>query len=170
MENKVDIIFWRIGLREVYSLGIIGHNEFLYMYDRNFIYKEDLTAKEADIIEFISSLIADTESFAQLVNEEMAFIFGANVPEDKRVFRKHWMFHLAECLEEEHIDKEDFSNLYSSIDFTNSDWTEIEKTKVFSILDMLRINMLARVPASIEFFENPSFEVLMFANKLDASE
>jgi len=170
VEDKVDLIMWRIGLREVYSLGMIDIKEFMYMYDKNFLYSDDVTSYEAEVVEFITSLIADVENFTSLVNEEMSFIFGGILPDDKVHFKKHWIFHLAECLEVGHIDEEDLDVLLRAVDFNNHEWTEDERYKIFTILDIIRISMLVKIPKSFEFFDNPSFEVLMFANKMDVVE
>ena len=94
LKNKLDIVFWRIGLREVYSLNMITAEEFLHMYDRAFMYKDFLTPKEASIVEFITNLISDDEKFATSVKEEVPFIFGGKIPDDKISFKKHWIFHL----------------------------------------------------------------------------
>jgi len=166
MQDKIDITYWRIGLREVYSIDLISSEEFLHMYDREFLYQDYLTEKEYDIVKFIVDLISDADGFQELINEEMPFVFGGTLPDDKEYFRKHWLYHLAECLDEGHIDEEDFSNLSTSIDFLNPEWNEDEKMKVMTILDMLRITILAKVPSSIEYFENPSFEVLMYVNDI----
>lgn len=166
MESKLDIVFWRIGLREVYSLDMITPEEFLYMYDRVFMYKEFITHKEASVVEFVTKLISNNDNFAKSIKEEVPFVFGGKIPDDKISFKKHWLFHLAECLEEGSIDEEDFGTLLNGIDFDNTEWTEDEKIKVNTILDMLRIDMLNTIPASMEFFENPSFDLLMFANNM----
>jgi hypothetical protein len=167
VEEKLDIICWRIGLREAYDGDMITSEEFLSMYDRSFMYKEFLSDKEAEIVKYITNLLSDVDGFGVHLKSEMPFIFGGEIPKDKLGFKKHWLFHLAECMEEGHIDDEDFSNLMMGIDFSNPEWTEDETMKVNTILDMLRIAMLVRVPASMDFFENPSFEILMFANDMD---
>lgn len=167
MEEKLNIIFWRVGLREAYGNDMITSEEFLSMYDRSFIYKEFLTDKEAEIVKYITTLVSDTEEFGLYIKSEIPFIFGGEIPKDKLGFKKHWLFHLAECLDEGHVDVEDFSNLIGGIDFNNNNWTEEETMKVNTILDMLRMAMLVRLPISIDFFENLSFEILMFANNME---
>jgi hypothetical protein len=166
MEDKIDIIYWRIGLRELYSVDMISQEEFLCMYDRDFLYQDYLSNKEYDIAKFIVGMVSDVDSFQQIINEEMVFVFGGKPPKNKKSFKKHWLFHLAGCLEEGHIDEEDFSNLINGIDFNNSEWNEDEEMKLNTILDMIRITMLSKSSSSIEYFENPSFEVLMFVNDM----
>lgn len=165
-ENKVDIVFWRVGLRETYGMGVISKEEFLKMYEREFIYKDFISPKEASVITFVTELISDTDSFAEHIQSENAFIFDGVVPDKKSEFKKHWLFYLAECLEEGHIDSEDFDTLLNGIDFEKSDWTEEEDLKVKTVLDILRVDMVGRIPSAMEFFKNPSFELLMFANDM----
>lgn len=165
--NKLNIVMWRIGLREAYSLDMMNEDEFIYMYDKDFLYSEDINQQQYKIIQFITNLISDSDGFSQLINEEMSFVFEGKLPDDKQYFRKHWMFHLTECLDEGHIDSDDLDVLISAVDFSNPEWTENERYKIFTILDMIRINMMVKVPTSFEYFVNPSFDVLMFANKMD---
>jgi len=165
-ENKVDIISWRVGLCETYDVGVISKEEFLKMYEREFIYKDFISPKEESVIAFVADLMSNTDIFSQHIQSENTFIFDGAVPDKKSEFKKYWIFYLAECLEEGHIDSEDVATLLNGIDFEKSDWTEEEDLKVKTVLDILRIDMVGRIPSAIDFFKNPSFELLMFANDM----
>ena len=140
------------------------------MYNEDFLYKENLNEKEYEIVEYISCLIEDNDTFDELVNDDMTFVFDGELPENKLLFEKHWIFHLIECLDDSNINDDEFHELSVSIDFDNKEWSDDEKAKALFILDMLRISMIAKAPMSMEFFKNPSFDVLMFANKMDFTD
>jgi len=133
------------------------------------MYKDFLSPRETSVITHITNLISDTDSFAGHIESENKFIFDAELPKDKAAFKKHWIYYLAECLEESHIDSEDFDTLLNGIDFSNSVWSKEEELKVNTILDILRVEMISKVPSAIDFLKNPSFEVLMFANNMSES-
>lgn len=158
------IKFWRVALRELYQLGVVDEHYFIHMHSHDVINKQNLTDDENRIQLLVIDLIKDKSMFTELIKEELAFISRGEVPDSKLRFKPMWLSYLLDSVENELIDMSDFNELKNAINFDIPDWTEMETEYVSMILDMVRISILASNPQAFDFFENPSFDILMYAN------
>lgn len=158
--------FWRVALRELYQLGVVDEPYFIHMYSNEVINKIDLNETENKIQMMVIDIIKNKEMFRQLIKEELAFISKGEVPDSKLRFKPMWLSYLLDCVESELMEENDFIELKAAINFDIPDWTPEETEYVNMVLDMVRITILSSNPAALDFFENPSFELLMHVNDM----
>lgn len=154
---------WRIALRNLYSMGGVTRDEFISCFDKSFLGKEPLTARESDIVESVNVIMSDSGSFTVLVKQDIDWITRGVIPE-KSSFSDMWMSALLECKEDAFLEPSEFDPLCDTIDFSVDEWLDGEMDTVNMVLDKLRMSILKKNPSAFEFMDNPSFDVLMYMN------
>ena len=111
------IKFWRVALRELYSVGLINESDFIRMHRTGFIEGYVSNPHEGNIMDMVTDTIKNKDIFIPLIREEIAFISKGTLPESKLRFKKMWLSYLLDCLENDLIEQSDFDSMKDSIDF-----------------------------------------------------
>lgn len=164
---NADIKLWRMALRSLYARNIISKSELLTGHKIYFFGNKKLGAREEFITSNATTVLSDMTGLKESLSIEARFIASGELPVIKSDFESHWLSHLAECVAEEYITESEFDEYSNRIDFSSYSYTDDEMNYVEMILDMVRFELLSKNPRAIEFIENPSFELLMFVNRID---
>jgi len=162
--DSIDVIYWKIPLKELYIRGEISKKEFkkYYYLNLNDGY-ETKNRREEYISDAIFEILNDTETFAQLVKKETDFILEKKLSD---TFEYEWGIYLYDCLKEQLISDEEYQYYLSAIDFNEhnpEDYINI----INEIIEILRINMVKNDPEIISSMKNPTFNELMTANNIN---
>jgi hypothetical protein len=163
-----ELKFWKLALRETYYLGLITEVDLIRMHTSAFYNTiSDENHKDSSQIEVVLSVMDNTDLFANLIKEEVDIISKGTLPDDKRTFKKMWVSYLLDCLDESYITDGEFEVYYDSIEFNGSTWTADERESAQDVVEIVRFMLLHQNPNMIEYIENPSFDMLMYANDLE---
>lgn len=149
---------WKLAVKFLLINKDITEKDYMYMHDmdklKNHSISSDTFSKIHDVIDVYP------EALSELVKEEADFLINGNITDELL-----WVSYLVECLIDGEIDKEKYKQYRNAIDFTLP-LGKKEYYLINDILNYLRIKNVKRVPSLINDFKNPSFDVLMAANKL----
>lgn len=167
--NNEHLKLWKVAIRELYYLDLLDENTFISMYhygDHEYDY-DSLNDSDKIIVDMVYDTLKNIELMAEALHEEVDVIARGILPKDKQVFKKMWLSYLLDCHDRGLITDADFSAMAPQIDFSNSDWSERELENANHVVDMIRFTLIEKNPASIEYIDNPSFDLLMYANNLE---
>lgn len=167
MSKNDQLMLWKIAIRELYYLELIEESMFMRLYNYDDVDTLSTSAEDQYCIDIVYETMKNVELMAQDLHEEVDIIAHGIIPNDKRVFKKMWLSYLLDCSERGLITQIDFNELRYQIDFMNSEWSDIELVSANSVVDMIRFMLIEKNPSSIEYLDNPSFELLMYANNLE---
>lgn len=170
MRNAVatELKFWKLALREVYFLDLISEDDFMRMHAESFY--ENLTTIPVDDkskVETVFEIMSNSKLFAMLMKEEANILTTAQLPDDKRLFKKMWLSYLLDCLHAEYLTLDQFEIYSEAISFDSRNWSENEVEVASEIIETLRFILVHDNPSAVEYIENPSFELLMYVNDLE---
>ena len=163
MDSKTyftEKICWKWASKFLLINGDITEDIYMKLYDMDKLEENgyeipiDIFTKLNDVI------VVYPEEVSEIIKEEVNFLINGNIYNELL-----WVSYLVECLVEGYITGEKYEKYRNAIDFT----LPLGKKEYYiinEILDYLRVEGVKRVPSLIDDFKNPSFDVLMAANKL----
>ena len=159
--------FWKISIRELYSLGFILDSDLIRLHNRLYYETQSHTPTEARYYLMVIDIMKNHELFKHLVREELDIISNGKLPTNKLNFKKIWISYILDCIDYELIESHAFMMECNKITFDGSQWSEYERQCAYDIINKVRLGIIKSNPNAIDFLENPAFEVLMAANDME---
>jgi len=168
--SESEVICWKLYLKKMFVSKAITETDVKKLYNLPFRIDKIHEQRHVEIFNTIMEMVSDDikkkhdNTLVKMVREDIAFILDGVIKED---FERDWLFYLFECLNDKLITKEKYNLYKKSIDFSTP-LDPVEHRVIQEIVELIRIKLIKRDPDIISVIDNPSFDMLMVANNIEA--
>lgn len=153
-----DKMCWKLSTKFLFLNKKITEEQYEHLYDLDkidFEYQVD----PYTIGEINNIIETHPDGVTELIKKDAMFLLNGEISN-----KLLWISYLIECLSDEQIDREKFEEYKNAINFDIL-LTEKDYYLINEILNYLRVKTIKNEPSLIGYMRDPSFEVLMAANK-----